>query len=757
MVKIMKKKKMVIITRAFKAILCVVLLLTNFSGQTWVKASNTPEKIEKLKEKKKIEKIKTDVRKNIDNLSRKDKKKVDKVFTLVHKGNSVTDSALELMDLDDDAFYVGTDKILDYYYENDDMDSLRNFQSLIDIDGRADELIEQYADAKEERDSADTLEYATESVIACCDGDIPNDVIDEIAEDQNAEYEILQEKYPVSDSLPVEKQLKIKRALEKADTKIVIFDTTNRQTVAQAIEDYSEYDVFDEVEKSYKAEVEGYTNDTYSNSQQPFFDMINANGAWKQFENYNNFAQVTVAVIDTGLRYTHEDIRGRYTADSYDVINDCWLTQSNQPYNGAHGTAMSGIIAATSNNQKGIAGLATKGDNTRVDIMAIQASHIEYIDGNNESMFYDDNLIKGLYYALMHGADVVNFSLGLIKNANPAFQKVIDIAYYLDVPVVASVGNNAKITDNFYPAAYNHVIGVASCNSQRQHSDFSNVGSMVDVTAPGENIYTLDVDSDYYYCSGKGTSQAAAVTSAAVAMIKSISNNDISCDNVEYILRKTASYNGIRMNDEFGYGIINCGEAVKMAKSNKINPSYQYEIEKVIFDPIYYSDSYWDIKSAFGYNKQALYNHWVNYGRSEGRRASKAFDLGYYLGANQDLLNAFGNNYGAAFKHFITTGCYEYRRLSPVFDSGYYASYYPDLRNMTPVQLVQHFVWNGMREGRRGCETFDPKEYVWNYYDRIGAIQESISSRYDTSWEPSYMDYLMYGYYHGLSGRANFK
>lgn len=747
MVKIMKKKKMVEITRAFKAILCVVLLLTNFSGQTWVKASNTPEKIEKLKEKKKIEKIKTDVRKNIDNLSRKDKKKVDKAFNLVHKGNSVTDSALELMDLDDDAFYVGTDKILDYYYENDDMDSVRNFQSLIEIDGRADELIEQYADAKEERDSADTLDYATESVIACCDGDIPNDVIDEIAEDQNAEYEILQEKYPVSDSLPVEKQLKIKRALEKADTKIVIFDTTNRQTVAQAIEDYSEYDVFDEVEKSYKAEIEGYTNDEYSDNQQPFFDMINANSAWKQFENYNNFAQVTVAVIDTGLRYTHEDIRGRYTSDSYDVINDCLLTQSNQPYSYGHGTAMAGIIAATSDNKKGVASLTTKGDNSRVKVMAVKGLG-DY-----------NHVIEGIYYALMHGADVINLSLGANGNEHKleTFQDVINVAYYLDVPVVASAGNDYIKTDNHYPAAYNHVIGVASCNMQGQHSDFSNVGSMVDVTAPGENIHTLGISSDSQYAISERTSAATAVTSATVALIKSMSNNDISCDNVEYILRKTASYNGIRMNDELGYGIINCGEAVKMAKSNKKNPSYQYEIEKVIFDPTFYSDSYWDIKSAYGYNKQALYNHWVNYGRSEGRRASKAFDLGYYVGANQDLLNAFGNNYGAAFKHFISTGCNEYRKLSPVFDSGYYASYYPDLRNMTPVQLVQHFVWNGMREGRRGCETFDPKEYVWNYYDRIGAIQESISSRYDTSWEPSYMDYLMYGYYNGLSGRANFK
>ena len=108
-------------------------------------------------------------------------------------------------------------------------------------------------------------------------------------------------------------------------------------------------------------------------------------------------------------------------------------------------------------------------------------------------------------------------------------------------------------------------------------------------------------------------------------------------------------------------------------------------------------------KNAYGYNKKKLYNHWKNSGRSEGRRINLAFDLMYYLQYNQDLRNAFGTNYVAAYNHFLQIGYTEYRPMSHVFNCGYYRNHYSDLSNMTSYQAIQHFIYNGITEGRKGC------------------------------------------------------
>lgn len=68
------------------------------------------------------------------------------------------------------------------------------------------------------------------------------------------------------------------------------------------------------------------------------------------------------------------------------------------------------------------------------------------------------------------------------------------------------------------------------------------------------------------------------------------------------------------------------------------------QVDAICFDAVYYANRYPDLKAAFGYDFNKLYNHWVGWGQREGRSASPIFDPKYYLEANPDVANAYGQN-----------------------------------------------------------------------------------------------------------------
>lgn len=125
------------------------------------------------------------------------------------------------------------------------------------------------------------------------------------------------------------------------------------------------------------------------------------------------------------------------------------------------------------------------------------------------------------------------------------------------------------------------------------------------------------------------------------------------------------------------------------------------EIERFCFDYRYYADTYPDLKAAFGYNEQQLYNHWRNRGILEGRGASPVLDLTYYMAKNPDLQRAFGKqNYTRAYTHFINNGVHEYRKSSKYYDGNYYRGRNTDLKSMNSLSLIRHYVQYGRNEGR---------------------------------------------------------
>lgn len=185
---------------------------------------------------------------------------------------------------------------------------------------------------------------------------------------------------------------------------------------------------------------------------------------------------VTVAVIDSGVDRTHEDLAGR-VLQGYDFID---LDNDPSDLNG-HGTHVAGIIAAATNNGKGVAGVGQK-----VNILPVRA-----FDANGRSTTY--SVVNGIDYARDAGAKIVNMSFGSYYYDQFDYDAIVRgrNAGVLYVVAAGNEGNNNDGAMHSYPASYDldNIISVAASTQNDNLASWSNYGqTTVDVTAPGVNI-----------------------------------------------------------------------------------------------------------------------------------------------------------------------------------------------------------------------------------------------------------------------------
>ena len=248
---------------------------------------------------------------------------------------------------------------------------------------------------------------------------------------------------------------------------------------------------------------------------------IKAFTAWNVNQGSNN---MVVAVLDSGVQTNHPDLVNKFYRDGANNIIGYDFSNGDSDANddNGHGTHVAGTIGAQSNNSVGVAGVCPN-----CKIMPVK--FLDYTGSGSTS-----DAISAIYFAVNNGAKVINNSWGGAPY-NSVLQSAIDYAYNNGVIVVASAGNdNTSIPA--YPAAYNHVISVASTDSSDRKSSFSNYGSWVDVSAPGSSILSTiltganlggscsdasfaPASDGYGYCSG--TSMSAPIVSGVAALIAS--------------------------------------------------------------------------------------------------------------------------------------------------------------------------------------------------------------------------------------------
>ncbi len=260
-------------------------------------------------------------------------------------------------------------------------------------------------------------------------------------------------------------------------------------------------------------------NNTGQNGGTPDAD-IDAPEAWDVL---NSASNIVVAVLDSGIRDTHEDLASNMWVNPIDGSHGFnAFTGTNNPSDDfGHGTEMAGVIGGVGNNGKGVVGVAW-----RVQLMACKCL-------DNQGNGSDSTFIACMDYARTNGAQIINASLDSPGNSI-AVSNAIVAARDAGIIVVASAGNGNPGTDDDasprYPACYDidNIVSVAYTTRTDGLGMLSNYGATnVDLAAPGDQLYAPYYTGDMAYWPPTflglhlaGTSFSAAYVSGACALMR---------------------------------------------------------------------------------------------------------------------------------------------------------------------------------------------------------------------------------------------
>jgi len=337
-----------------------------------------------------------------------------------------------------------------------------------------------------------------------------------------------------------------------------VVDVPEGGNVADLIRDYLASGMVEYAEPNYPR-LAAWAPDDPAYPLQWHLDAVNAEGAWDVQR--GGASDVVVAVLDTGVAYeTYDvftqapDLAGTLFVPGWDFINgDAHPNDDN-----GHGTHVCGTVAQTTNNGIGVAGLA----------FGVSVMPVKVLDASGSGTVA--TLADGIYYAVDHGAHVINLSL---SGSGTSQTEAAAIAYAYDhgVTVVCAAGNKyTSGNPTQYPAAYDSTIAVGATTVNQTRASYSNTGDYIDVVAPGGDA-TLGVlqqtfakpnygtfDNNYYY----GTSMACPHVSATAALLLS-ENRSLTPDAVRNALESTAVDLGPAGWDaSYGHGLLDAAAAL---------------------------------------------------------------------------------------------------------------------------------------------------------------------------------------------------
>lgn len=290
---------------------------------------------------------------------------------------------------------------------------------------------------------------------------------------------------------------------------------------------------------------------------------------------------LVVAVLDSGVDSKHPEFYRQF----HDPLLPGWdyINGDNNPNDDyGHGTHVTGLIAAATNNALGVAGLAPN----------VKILPLKVLDASGAGDFY--TVAKAIRRAADFGAQIMNLSLGgLVTNYDEqqTLQSAVDYATVRNALVVAAAGNCAQggagcgyPNPTFYPAACNGVFAVAASDHFDNWATYSNYQAYVSLAAPGglaDDALFSTVPGGYGF--SYGTSMATALVTGAAALVRTL-QPAASYQQVAGILKDTADKVGTNpltgqplsyvngRNDYFGYGRLNVGQAVRRAYPPTLTP-----------------------------------------------------------------------------------------------------------------------------------------------------------------------------------------
>src|SRR4051794_8934819 len=262
--------------------------------------------------------------------------------------------------------------------------------------------------------------------------------------------------------------------------------------------------------------------------------MMGFPAAWGQV-GYGSTA-VTVAVVDTGIRRTHQDLTGGRVLQGYDYYNN----DSDPADDCGHGTHTSGTVGATTNNGVGVAGMA------QVKILPLKAlSGADILGRCSGSATVIANAIRA---AADQGAQIISMSIG--GPDSTVEHDAVTYAYNKGVIIVAAAGNDGASNSIDYPGAYPESIAVAALDSTKTRASYSDGGPQLDISGPGSDVVSTYNSSDTSYSTLSGTSMATPHVAGALALALSCAPAGTTRTQVVNALYSTAEDLGAAGRDD---------------------------------------------------------------------------------------------------------------------------------------------------------------------------------------------------------------
>jgi subtilisin family serine protease len=293
----------------------------------------------------------------------------------------------------------------------------------------------------------------------------------------------------------------------------------------------------------------GLPNDPYFIPYQWDKWVMYADQAW---DIVGGTMDVKVAVVDCGVDWQHPDLSADFKTGElgYDFIGNDNDPSPDDPSipESFHGTHVAGIIAATRDNNVGIAGWSL------VQLLAVRVL-------NDSGSGTTDVVASGIRWAVDNGARIINMSLTSPSSSTP-MEEACQYAAQAGVVVVAASGNEGRQSIGF-PAALSQCIAVGATSTDSRLASFSNYGPEQEVVAPGMAIASCAPGGAYVLADG--TSMAAPQV-AGVAALLLARNWGLSASEVRAILDASAIDMGVAGRDiQYGYGLVNAKRAVDLA------------------------------------------------------------------------------------------------------------------------------------------------------------------------------------------------
>lgn len=305
---------------------------------------------------------------------------------------------------------------------------------------------------------------------------------------------------------------------------------------------------------------------------------IRANTAWDN--GYRGVGKI-IAVLDTGITAHPDLVANLTTPRGYDFISNAttandgggrdsdpsdpgdWCSPNPSSW---HGTHVTGIAAAVTNNAAGVAGTAF--DSKVLSVRVLGKCGGTLADIADGITWASGGTVSGVPAVGANKATVINMSLGGsgVCTASSAMQLAINGAVSRGTTVVVAAGNSNADSRNFQPASCANVINVAATTSAGVRASFSNWGSLIDIAAPGQSILsTLNSGSTTpgaaSYANYSGTSMAAPFVAAVVALMQSKPGVDRTPAQAETIIKTWFTPFASPQSPAIGPGILNADAA----------------------------------------------------------------------------------------------------------------------------------------------------------------------------------------------------